>query len=154
MLYVYLSEEEVTNSGLEVIRNPADYLDIIGIKDTPVIRDILNSIENAKYLNNSHFLTRFDEKIPIEFISTGSKVAIVASLVSDKIIDLRECGINARDFILCNIDNAHVLMYSRGYGIGYEEDEIKEFSCNGYIFKTVADFANYVYRDYPDEPDI
>lgn len=153
MLYVYLSEEEVEKSGLEVVRNPADLFELMGLKDTQESRDIIKNIEKGSYLSSSSFLTRFGEKIPITFMSTGTKVVLLTTMIHDKIIDLRECGINARDYIISHIDNAHVLMYAKSYGIAYEDDTQKEFLCNGYHFESLAGLADYIYHDYPDEPE-
>ena len=155
MLHVYFSEKEAEEVGLEIIRDPAGLFDMKGINDTKEVRLILKEIEQAKYLNEQYFIARFGEKLPIEFLSTGTKVAITASAVHDKIIDLRECGINARDFIFKYIDNAHVLAYAPGYGICYEDEEddkSKEFLCNGHKLNGIIQFADYVYRDYPGEP--
>lgn len=80
-------------------------------------------------------------------------MAIVTTLVKDKIIDLRECGTNARDMIFNYVDDAYVLAYSRGIGCVIENtDNKKEFTCKGYVFKGMESFADYIYRDYTNEP--
>lgn len=154
MLNVYFDRCDAEASGMEIIDNPVNLFDILEVKNTEIVRLLLEKIEKAKYLDERHFITRFNEKIPIEFLSTGAKVAIVTTLVNDKIIDLRECGANARDMIFNYVDNANVLAYSRDYGCIIENiDKEKAFKCKGYTLKGMRQFADYVYRDYPNEPD-
>lgn len=151
MLNVYFKESEIKD--MEIIRNPVAVFDTLELKQTEIVDILLEKIEKAKYLSPSHFLSRYNEKIPIDFMSTGTKVAIVATTIHDKVIDLRECGVNARDAIFNYVDNAHVLAYSTGYGIISEDEATnKEFFCNGYKFIGIRQFADYVYRDYPGEP--
>ena len=150
MLYVYYDKNEITD--LEIAKDPVILFNRQGLEDTPIVRLILDKIEQAKYLDAQHFLSRYNEKLPIEFLSTGTKAAIVAGRFNDIVIDLRECGVNARDVIFNYIDNAHVLAYSRGYGSTIDNLEYKEFWCNGYTFNSMEKFADYIYRDYPNEP--
>lgn len=150
-LYVYFSEDEILDK--EILRNPVNFFDILEVKQTKIVDLILEKIEQAKYLSPSHFLSRYNEKLPIEFLSSGSKIAIVTTLVQDKIIDLREGGVNARDFIFNYIDNASVLAYSPRYGVITDESIVdKKFWCNGYTLTGIEQFSDYVYRDYPGEP--
>lgn len=154
MLNVYFDRVDAKVSGMEIVDNPVNLFDMLKIEGTSCIQLLLEKIEKAKYYDERHFITRFGEKVPIEFLSTGTKVAIVASLVKDKIIDLRECGTNARDMIFNYVDDASVLAYSKDYGCVIENlDREKEFMCKGYILKGMEQFADYVYRDYPNEPD-
>lgn len=152
MLKVYFDESEIKD--MDIVRDPVSVFDTLELEHSDIVDLLLENIEKAKYLNKSHFLSRYNEKLPIDFLSTGTKIAIVTSVVHDKVIDLRECGVNARDTIFNYVDNASVLAYSPRYGIISEDIAMgKKFYCNGYEFDGIKQFAEYVYRDYPGEPD-
>lgn len=72
-------------------------------------------------------------------MSTGCKAALLAVSHPDKIINLRECGYNARDAILLNLKEGHVVVYWDGMIISPSK---LQFDDNGIMKDTDIEIEN------------
>ena len=96
MLEVYIYAhgtrvEEAVPSGMELIRDPEAYSSCLELRD------------------GSRFLDRFGVTLYTQQLSTGCKAALMVNN-SDKVIDLRECGVNAISAILSLCKSGRVAM--------------------------------------------
>lgn len=111
-----------------------------------ITRELLKYIEQAEFYDEFRVVDRFGTCIYTSEISTGCKAALCVHYLKDKIIDLRECGVNARDFIvlLCNEGNA--IFYYADLTINQERlSETKVDICmNGRHFTDVLEFNKYL----------
>lgn len=64
------------------------------------VEKALNIIEGGQWVNDDFFIDRFGYKVALEDLSTGCKAALCVLSYPDKIIDTKECGVNAIDFII------------------------------------------------------
>ncbi len=63
-------------------------------------KDIIEIIDNAKWVGSYFIKSRFDETIlNTDRLSTGCKTALNILYYPDKVFDIRECGENAIDVI-------------------------------------------------------
>lgn len=70
----------------------------------------VKAIENSE-LHQGYFVDRFGCPHPLLDLSTGAKAAIVVNHNPDKIVDLIECGFNARDAIIHYINKGTVITW-------------------------------------------
>ena len=79
------------------------------LKDDETTKNLLYNIDKAKYLNEFYFIDRFGAKVSVLNLSTGCKAALCVHYLEVKIIDLKECGFNARDAILAFCKKGNII---------------------------------------------
>lgn len=84
------------------------------IVGTQQVRSIMKDIDGADFVDSREFIDRFGKHLYIDRLSTGCKAAILVALKPDMVIDTRECGLNARDTIVCNCKEGHIVFYDMG----------------------------------------
>lgn len=114
MLEVYIYAhgtrvEEAVPSGMELIRDPEAYSSCLELRCDDIDRDLVRVIEEGTLLDGSRFLDRFGVTLYTQQLSTGCKAALMVNN-SDKVIDLRECGVNAISAILSLCKSGRVAM--------------------------------------------
>ena len=114
MLEVYIYAhgtrvEEAVPSGMELIRDPEAYFSCLELRCDDIDRDLVRVIEEGTLLDGSRFLDRFGVMLYTQQLSTGCKAALMVNN-SDKVIDLRECGVNAISAILSLCKSGRVAM--------------------------------------------
>lgn len=109
MLHVYDAEIE-----------KADVVDIdaafskLEINVNEAIKNIVKAVDLGDVVDGTTFVDRFGVKLYLSELSTGCKAAICVVLMPDKIIDLQECGLNARDAVFNYCENGKILLHDFG----------------------------------------
>ena len=118
----------------------------IKVKPTELNIKLLQDIEQATYVSMTEFIDRFGRTLPIANLSTGCKTALVIANNPDIVVDLIECGHNARDSIIRNIRDGKVVFEFDDISIyypGYNDFEI-DVLYDGIHFTSLDDFNLYL----------
>ena len=113
---------------------------------------IIEYIDKGHYLNSSHFIDRFGNKLNMTCLSTGCKAALCTLCLPDSAISTYECGANAITAIIwfCNCGN--ILLDFDYHGIAsYKAPEI-DVCVNGYCFSSAEKLVDYIENVYPAAP--
>jgi hypothetical protein len=109
MLYLYRPGIDKIPDNLEVVHDVERKFAEIKIKDTPLIRQLLWDIERGKYIDATSFEDMFKVKLTINLMSTGCKAALIIATEPECVVDLIECGQNAKEFIVKHCKNGHAI---------------------------------------------
>lgn len=144
MLNIYVYGEEPQD--LEIERDIERIFAMTKLKGTEKERLAIQLIDKGQWKDADTFIDRFGVRLYTSELSTGCK-AILSVLNNPTIgIDLKECGLNARDAVLslCNVGNALINDTSVTFNdyssngkvsIGYREKEFTTMdSFNEYFF--------------------
>lgn len=99
---------------------------------------IVRAIDNGRLIDSNSYIDRFGVKLYVSELSTGTKAAICVYCNSDQIVDLQECGLNARDAIFNYCENGKVLLHDFCVTIvdaGVRKTEIR-YSGNDYTIES------------------
>lgn len=127
--------------------------EISGIDDNEYNRKALYYIDKCKYLSEDRVVCPFGYAIGISDLSTGCKAAILAGYENYAgYIDLSECGINVRDFIIKNATNANLIIDFGGLNVSYDSDSVTNkcrntsinVCINGTIVHSVEELNEYL----------
>lgn len=144
-LHVYLKKENIPE-GLKYVMDVEKAFDMTRINGTNVDKRLMEIIEQGTYNDSTSFIDRFGFKLPITDLSTGCKAALCVANNTNTVIDLIECGFNARDAILKSCTEGHILFWDHDRTVsGGREDSI-DVILNGHHFTNVEDFNLYVYE--------
>lgn len=110
MLTIYIQGVDKLPENLEVVWDVEKEFNFIDLKETSETRKIIETIEKGKWLDTESYIDRFGFKLWMDNMSTGCKAGLVAASTPNKIINLRECGYNARDSILQILKNGHLMI--------------------------------------------
>lgn len=130
MLEVYIyahgaQVERVLPKGADLVRDPEAYFSRLTLRCDDVDRSLVRVIERGTLLDGSRFLDRFGTVLYTHQLSTGCKAALMVNN-SDKVIDLRTCGVNAVSAILSLCRRGRAAMTSPAVGL-------EDFTCGGEI---------------------
>ena len=130
----------------EIIRNPEAAFLELRVTRSNLTETLMREIDKAEYVNEVLFIDRFGCTIPISRLSTGCKTAIVVEHNPDKIVDLIECGYNARDSIIRNIKSGKVLFRYDDISIDYPgfNDYAIDVLFDGVHFTSLDDLNLYL----------
>lgn len=109
---------------------------------------MLRVIEQAEYRDDKTFVDRFGTAWDYEYLSTGCKGALVVLKNPDRIVDITECGYNARDAIINFCEDGTILLRESSVTV-VEMAESICVSLNGHEFKSVSELNRYVQDVYP-----
>ncbi len=123
-----------------------------GIEDTPVNRDILQTIEKRTYLNRWEFIDRFGYRVLCTDCCTGSKAAFLVAN-TDLTVDLAECGNNARDYILTHFNRGSVIIYESATPIAVDPVPVDIQYRNYHITKS-SRLSHHLRYEFPWRPDL
>ena len=132
--------------------------EFLGIKvsDTPTNRKIISSIEQGEYISPTFFKDRFGAKLFITELSTGCKAALLVAN-SNLEVDLQECGYNAVNYIIMNLDKGNIVLRDTGISIALmEHSDLEPISVaiDGYHVKDLSTLNEYLmYSVDLDEPE-
>lgn len=111
-------------------------------------REILRVLEEGEYINNSSYIDRFGVKLPLDSISSGSKCAFCVLYFPDKVVDTRECGLNALSTIISTCNKGNVIIRDIQVKLPtYGFNTKINVECNGRHFTDFDDFNTF----YDDE---
>lgn len=114
MLYVYMFEEEeypkdVVPAGLDIITNvDAAFCKADFVVDSTTSR-IVQFVDEGELLDRRTFRDRFGVTLYTDFLSTGSKAGLLVHS-TDRVVDLTECGTNAKSAILSFCKNGAIVL--------------------------------------------
>jgi hypothetical protein len=103
--------------------NQADIIDIdatfskLSIALNDQIKNIIKAVDLGEMVDDTTFSDRFGVRLYLSELSTGCKAAICVALMPDKIVDLQECGLNARDAIFNYCEDGKILLHDFGVTI-------------------------------------
>lgn len=120
MLIMYDDELIDRSTLIDVENNVEELFAKSIIIDTPEIRRLIKEIDQGEFLDGTRFKDRFGYTVYLSELSSGCKAALCVCLHPNKIIDLVECGINARDSIIRNCSAGNIIFYKEDYMISGE----------------------------------
>ena len=77
------------------------------------VKNIIKAVDAGNMIDGSTFEDRFGVRLYLSELSTGCKAAICVALMPDQMIDLQECGLNARDAIFNYCEDGKKLLRFR-----------------------------------------
>lgn len=152
MLRIYLNDE--INDSI-IVNDVEKQFASITLKCTDKERELVKKIEQGSLVDSTAFIDRFGFKLYLSELSTGCKAALCTLNFQDSIIDLVECGLNARDIIISCCDKGSVLIDINSATIANTWQD--SFSCvrvNDYVFTSINRLNTYLFSEYPFDPDL
>lgn len=115
----------------------------------------VKEIEKGTLIDSYSYIDRFGYKLYTSELSTGCKAALCVLNFPDKIINLAECGLNARDCIVSFCDLGAVLMDSNTitFSEQYTDEKISA-AVDEYVFMSIDKLNKYIFNERPFEPDM
>lgn len=116
---------------------------------------ILESIEQGKYLDSKDFLDRYGRTLPVGFLSSGSKCALLVYHNPVAIINGVEMGRNALRELITHCNRGHVVLPAQNFGMSVSmDDSVIDVICKGKHFTSLHEIAEYLMEDAPYEPEV
>lgn len=145
MLKLY-DVEDFNPVGFDVVRDVEDAFAPLRLVNDEVTKSLLREIEQAEYLSESKVIDRFGMPLYISELSSGCKAALCVQYLPDKVIDLVECGLNARDAIISFCKQGSILFYSNCTNInGYGKEDLEIDVCiKGKKFRRIEDLNDFI----------
>lgn len=119
---------------------------------TMLDRQLIQAVEEGRYLNYYSFIDRFGFKLRISELSTGCKAALCVANCPDKVIDLIECNMNAICCILRYATCGNVLIHDPYAVVGLDDVPV-DLMVFGTHFTSGSDYNKYMTDVYPLMPD-
>lgn len=119
MLRIYDSE----NMSADIIDIDAEFSRLL-INPDETLNKIIKSVDGGTLLDSNVFSDRFGNRLYLSELSTGCKAAICVYCNPDKIIDLQECGLNARDAVFNYCENGNILLHD--FGVTVVDENIRQ----------------------------
>lgn len=116
-------------------------------------RKVIEQIDKGKYLDEISFIDRFGYKLYVSELSTGCKAALCVLNFPDKIIDLLECGNNARDVIINTCKEGTIITSDNAVTIKDLGQEIN-VCLDEYRLTSVKRLNQYVNCERPFKPNL
>ena len=151
MLKVHLTFSDKEKAEVQKLKNVLNNTDAkFGSyipKFTKKNMEIVRRIEQGTLNDNGTFTDRFNRPLFFENLSIGCKTAIILSdnLANGEIVNLDECGINARDVILNMCDGEVILpdIQDEVEDFGYQVD----IHINNRIFNNISELNHYIFNE-------
>lgn len=149
MLRLFL--DEIPNN-IEVIRDVERGFASLRLKCTDEEKHLVELIDKGTLIDNTSFIDRYGYKLYLSELSTGCKAALCV-LNTDSIVDLVECGLNARDIIVSLCSKGSVLYNNNSATISnsYIDEGIK-VRVGDFVFYSIDRLNEYLYDEYPYPP--
>lgn len=114
------------------------------VSNTEYSRQVIHEVDKGRYLNGKYFIDRSGAKIPVDFLSTSSKILL--GLQSCKyIVNGDELGINCGNLLLkSKVGRIYIpggLLRIMFYDM---KNEMIDVSIDNVYCKTYSDFFNYL----------
>lgn len=153
VLTIYL-EKDAVDKKKELIIDVEQGFKSIKLKGTDLDKKIINEIDQAKWNDSHSFIDRFDYKLYMSELSTGCKAALLVSNKPEAVINIRECGLNARDTIVSLCKNGNVLAVDNGITFVDLSDGEIHVKLDQYEFTTIDRLNEYIQNERPFEPNM
>lgn len=151
MLTLYV--DTINDSDLEIIHDVEKAFTQIRLTGTDVEKELIQLIDKGSYNDSNSFIDRWGYKLYLSELSTGCKAALCVISNPDKLVDLIECGNNARDIIISRCKTGNVLMYDNGITFRKYSDNI-QVVLDEYLITTVDRLNYYMFNERPFKPDL
>jgi hypothetical protein len=116
---------------------------------------VVKLIDKGELIDSNSFIDRFGYKLYTSSLSTGCKTALCVINNPDKVINLVECGLNARDIIISIIRNGMIYLdYNNVTFADYNEAGQIDVSLDDYKFTTIDRLNHYIENERPFRPDM
>ena len=127
---------------------------MIRLSGKDIEKALIKQIEDGTWNDSKSFIDRFGFKLHNSELSTGCKAALVVAN-TDKLVNLRECGLNALDHIisLCKSGNIEVV----DTGVTFRTIDINkdiDVELDGYRFSNTDRLNHYIQSERPFKPDM
>lgn len=145
-LNVFIREKKDDFSKYKIVKDVEANFSKVRLGEHKEDEKILAQIEKATIVDRNAFIDRFGFKLDSGFLSTGCKAALEVVRCGDKeIIDLIECGMNARDCIISNCKSGSILISRPECRISdYTEDDLVDVSVYGKYFTSMRALSQYL----------
>lgn len=147
MLHLYL-DEVPKHLEDKLVNDVEKQFAKISLKCTAKEEELVRIIEQGTLINDVSFIDRFGFRLYNTELSTGCKAALCVLNSPDNIINLIECGLNARDAIisLCNV--GAVLIDSNTITIASHYNSEKLYvELDGITFTNINDLNKYIFYE-------
>lgn len=157
MLKLYIAERDSIPDSINIIHDVEKEFSLLErVECNEYVKKILKYVEQAEWCDGYSFIDRLGYKIHNSELSTGCKAAILVGVRQDSLIDLVECGANARNAIITFAKNGNILMNEDDIELKlglFDKSEEIEIEVNGRIFYNIQDLNDYLQYGYYDEVD-
>ena len=141
-----------TVDGNNIVRNVEEQFAKIKLTGSEIEKALISKIEQGTYNDEYSFIDRFGYKLYNTELSTGCKAALCVVNCPDMIIDLIECGLNARDIIIGLCKEGNVLIQENGVSIvDYFEKPI-DVKVDRFRITSVDRLNKYLFSERPFVP--
>jgi hypothetical protein len=154
MLQIFIDEipEDIK---LELINNVEEQFAKITVHGTELDKKLIKEIEQGEYYDTERFIDRFGIGLHYSEMSTGCKAALCVANSPDKIIDLKECGINARDEIIRYCTTGNILLHDMEITVNnYKKSDNINVHIDNYNITSIDRLNQYTFSDLPFEVDL
>lgn len=148
MLTIYVDEVDSN----DIVRNVEEQFAKVKLAGTQIERRIISEIERGTYNDEFSFIDRFGYKLYNTEMSTGCKAALCVVNCPELIIDLIECGLNARDIIIGLCKEGNILIKENGVTIVDYFDEAIDVKIDNFRITSVDRLNKYIFSERPFEP--
>lgn len=153
MLNIFL-KDNIETFNKEVVSDVEKEFSKIKLKGTEIDKELIEKIEQGKYENSTSFIDRFGYKLHYDDMSTGCKAALCVANSPEKIIDIIECGNNARDIIIALCKTGNILLEDNGQTISTQYGDRIDVKLDGYRFTSIDRLNKYIADERPFEPNM
>lgn len=147
---LFKDEEKKIDQNLKIIRDVEEAFKKTKLTGTKKEKALIELIDEGKYENSFSFIDRFGFKLYISELSTGCKCALVVQNNPDAVVDIRECGFNARNAIISVCRQGTILIENDGvsYNLldGTHDIEVR---VDNYVFSDIDRLNTYINDERP-----
>ena len=148
MLTIYDADKPIKGDIIrDVVAEFDDDVDLSEV-DSEYLNKVLYYIDQCSIDGSGNIIDRFGHKIYRENLSTGCKAAILVGAKPDKIVDLVECGLNARDVIINFSKTGSIKMYDVGNSLSIldviEGQDIIDVKFDNNKFNSLNELNKYI----------
>ncbi len=160
MLNLYVDKEvqnRQVNITIPIVNDVEAEFRKIELTGSEIENKLIQQIDKGKFKNKLQFIDRFDQVLPTKFLSTGCKAALVALHTKDKLINLDECGFNARDIIIRTLKDGNVMIRFPDVTFAWPaniDDMQIDVQIDGYRFTSLDRLNTYFSDERPFPPDL
>ena len=148
MLTIYVDDVDANN----LITNVEEQFAKVKLTGTKIEKEIISEIEHGTYNDEASFIDRFGFKLYNTEMSTGCKAALCVANCPDLIIDLIECGLNARDVIIGLCKDGNILIKENGVTIVDYFNTPIDVKIDNYKITSVDRLNKYIFSERPFKP--
>ena len=114
------------------------------IRGTDIDKVLIEKIEKGQYNDSISYIDRFGYKLHLDDLSTGCKAALCVINIPDRVIDLLECGCNARDAIIKYCPDGSIIIRDNGLTISTVNGNDISVMMNGREFTDIDTLNKYI----------